>query len=75
VGLAQWLHEGLVKQGHRMFTPPRNRSPIVTFYCSKPAADVRSAFGAANIEVTIRGGRVRLAPTLFNNADEIEKCL
>jgi selenocysteine lyase/cysteine desulfurase len=75
VGLALQLHEGLVKQGHRMFTPPGNRSSIVTFYCSKPAADVRSAFGAANIEVTIRGGQVRIAPALFNNADEIEKCL
>jgi selenocysteine lyase/cysteine desulfurase len=75
VGLAQQLHEGLVKQGHRMFTPPGNRSSIVTFYCSKAAADVRAAFGAANIEVTIRGGQVRIAPALFNNADEIGKCL
>jgi selenocysteine lyase/cysteine desulfurase len=75
VGLAQQLHEGLVKQGHRMFTPPGNRSSIVTFYCGKPAADVRAAFGSANIEVTIRGGQVRIAPALFNNAEEIEKCL
>jgi len=75
VGLAQQLYAGLVKQGHSMFTPPGNRSSIVTFYCGKPAADVRSAFGAANIEVTVRGGQVRIAPALFNNADEIERCL
>jgi selenocysteine lyase/cysteine desulfurase len=75
VGLAQQLHAGLVKQGHRMFTPPGNRSSIVTFYCAKPAADTRAAFQAANIEVTARSGQVRIAPALFNNGEEIEKCL
>jgi selenocysteine lyase/cysteine desulfurase len=75
VGLAQQLYDGLVMQGHRMFTPPGNRSSIVTFYCNKPLADVRSAFGAANIELTMRSGQVRIAPALFNNADEIDRCL
>jgi selenocysteine lyase/cysteine desulfurase len=41
VGLAQQLNQGLVKQGHRMFTPPGNRSSIVAFYCTRPVADVR----------------------------------
>src|ERR1017187_4448703 len=75
VGLAQQLYIGLAKQGHSMFTPPGNRSSIVTFYCNKPAADVRAAFVAANIEVTVRAGQVRVAPALFHNADEIERCL
>ena len=75
VGLAGKLYDGLARQGHRMFTPPGNRSSIVTFYCNKPATDVRPAFAAANIEVTVRGGQVRVAPALFNNADEIERCL
>jgi selenocysteine lyase/cysteine desulfurase len=75
VGLAQQLFAGLTKQGHSMFTPPGNRSSIVTFNCGKPVADVRAAFTAANIEVTVRGGQVRIAPALFNNADEIARCL
>ena len=75
VGLAQQLHKGLVKQGHQLSTPPGNRSSIVTFNCSKPVADARAAFLAASIEVTVRGGQVRVAPALFNNADEIERCL
>src|SRR5205814_22024 len=54
VGLARQLYDGLVRQRHSMFTPPGNRSSIVTFYSSKPPADVRSAFGAAKIEVTVR---------------------
>jgi len=75
VGLAQQLREGLAKQGHNVFTPPGNRSSIVTFLCGRPVPDARAAFQAANIEVTVRAGQVRVAPALFNNADEIEKCL
>jgi selenocysteine lyase/cysteine desulfurase len=75
VGLAHQLYAGLVKQGHRMFTPPGNRSSIVTFYSSKPADDLRAAFRAAKIDVTVRNGQVRVAPALFNNVDEIERCL
>jgi selenocysteine lyase/cysteine desulfurase len=73
--LARQLQEGLEAQGHRLFTPMGNRSAIVTFYTAKPAGDVRSAFQAANIEVTVRGGMVRIAPALFNNADDIARCL
>jgi selenocysteine lyase/cysteine desulfurase len=75
VRLARQLYEGLTKQGHSVFTPPGNRSSIVTFNCNKPVADTRAEFQRANVEVTVRAGQVRVAPALFNNADEIEKCL
>ena len=75
VGLAQQLHEGLGKQGHKLLTPVANRSSIVAFSCGRPVAATRAAFQAANIEVTARNGMVRIAPALFNNGDEIEKCL
>ena len=58
-----------------MFTPMGNRSSIVTFYTTKPAADVRAAFQAAKGEVTIRNGTVRIAPALFNINDDIDRCL
>jgi selenocysteine lyase/cysteine desulfurase len=73
--LAHQLYDGLVAQGHRMFTPPGNGSPIVTFYCGKPAEAVRAAFQAAGIDVTVRNGQVRIAPALFNNSGDIEQCL
>ena len=73
--LARRLQEGLEKQGHRLFTPLGNRSSIVTFYTAKLASDVRSAFQSANIEVTVREGTVRISPALFNNADDIDRCL
>jgi selenocysteine lyase/cysteine desulfurase len=74
-GLAFRLQDGLARQGHRLFTPMGNRSSIVTFYATRPAADVRVAFDAAKIEVTVRNGTVRIAPALFNNSEEIDRCL
>jgi selenocysteine lyase/cysteine desulfurase len=74
-GLARQLQQGLDRQGHRLFTPMGNRSAIVTFHTSKAMGDVRAAFKAANIEVTVRNGMVRIAPALFNTAADIEQCL
>jgi len=75
VGLAHRLYAGLSQQGHKLFTPPGNRSSIVTMYATKPVADVRAAFHAANVDVTVRDGQVRIAPALFNTGDEVDRCL
>lgn len=75
VGLARRLWEGLSRQGHRLFTPPANRSSIVTFLTTKPMADVRNACQGAKVDVTVRDGQVRVAPALFNTEDEIDRCL
>jgi selenocysteine lyase/cysteine desulfurase len=75
VGLAHQLYAGLSQQGHKLFTPPGNRSSIVTMYSSKPMADVHAAFQAAKVDVTVRDGQVRIAPALFNTSDEIDRCL
>jgi selenocysteine lyase/cysteine desulfurase len=83
VGLAQRLYDGLTKQGYRMFTPPGNRSSIVTLHATKPMEDVGAAFRAANIEVSVEDnrnqpqeyGNVRISTALFNTQDEVDKCL
>lgn len=75
VGLARQLRDGLAKQGHRLATPPGNRSSIVAFYYGRAPADTRNLFQSARIEVTVRNGMIRIAAALFNNADEIEQCL
>jgi len=74
-GLARRLQDGLAKQGHRLFTPMGNRSSIVAFYTTKAPADIRAAFDAAKVEVTSRNGTIRIAPALFNNAEDIDRCL
>ena len=38
VALAHELHAGLASQGYRLFTPEDNRSSIVTYFTSRPAA-------------------------------------
>ena len=73
--LARRLQDGLAGQGHRLFTPLGNRSSIVTFYTTRPEADVRSAFQRANVEVTVRTGTVRVSPALFNTTEDIDRCL
>ncbi|HTY05220.1 MAG TPA: aminotransferase class V-fold PLP-dependent enzyme [Gemmatimonadales bacterium] len=75
IGLGGRLYDGLSRQGHRLFTPPGNHSSIVTLYCAKPAADVRAAFQKAAVDVTVRDGQIRIAPALFNTADDVDRCL
>jgi selenocysteine lyase/cysteine desulfurase len=75
VGLARRLYDGLARQGHKLFTPPENRSSIVTLFTTKPQTDVRMAFQAATVDVTVRDGQIRIAPALFNTEEEIDRCL
>jgi len=74
-GLAFRLQNGLAAQGHRLFTPLGNRSSIVAFYSTRDPAQLQAAFRDAQIRVTIRSGKVRISPALFNNAEEIDRCL
>jgi selenocysteine lyase/cysteine desulfurase len=75
VGLGLALQKGLAAQGHRLVTPMGNRAPIVAFETPQAMELVRAAFAAAKIDVTVRGGRVRIAPALFNTLEDIDRCL
>lgn len=75
LGLAQRMQEGLQGQGFRLFTPPGNRSAVVSFYFARPQAEVQAAFDAASVDVTVREDQVRAAVAIFNNADEVDRLL
>jgi len=75
VGLAHRLHERLQEQGHRLLTPPGNRSAIVVFAHEGDAGAVRAALDRAGIQATVRDGGVRVGAALFNNESEIERFL
>lgn len=75
VGLTRRLEDGLLKQGYKLFTPPGNRSSVLCFYTTKPTTDVRAAFDAAKVDVTVREGHVRASVALFNNSDEVDRLL
>ncbi len=77
VGLAHRLHEGLTAQGHAVWTPPGNRSSIVTFEHGQDVEMVQRAVDEAGITLSYRdeGTKIRASPALFNNAAEIDALL
>ena len=75
VALAQRLQDGLLAQGYRLFTPPGNKTSIVTFRLSKDPADLGAALAAARIDVTVREHEVRVSPALFNTEEDIDRIL
>ena len=77
VGLAQRLNTGLVGQGHDVWTPKDNRSPIVTFRHHRDIALVRSTLEEAGIRISFKaeGEELRAGIALFNNSDDIDKLL
>ncbi len=75
IALAQELRSGLASQGYRLFTPEGNRSSIVTYYTSKPAAAQTEAFTRAAIDATVRADQVRVSPALFNTRADIARFL
>jgi selenocysteine lyase/cysteine desulfurase len=77
VALAQQLREGLASSKFRLFTPPGNRSSIVTFHPGAHAARAREVLDANRVHVSFRerGAQIRVSPALFNTRDEIRRFL
>jgi selenocysteine lyase/cysteine desulfurase len=75
LGLTRRLEQGLLDQGHALFTPRGNRSSILCVRTKQSAAEVRAAFNDAKIDVTVRDGHVRLSNALFNNSDDLDAAL
>lgn len=77
LGLARAIRKGIQSQGKRLFTPPDNESPTVTFYFESDPAAVKAAFAAASIDVTVRDKekQIRVSPALYNTMEEIERFL
>ena len=73
--LTRRLEAGLLEQRYRLFTPVGNRSSILCFYTTKPAAQVRAAFDQAKVDVTVREDHVRVSFALFNNAADVDRVL
>ncbi|HEX4935288.1 MAG TPA: aminotransferase class V-fold PLP-dependent enzyme [Gemmatimonadaceae bacterium] len=77
VALAHRLHAGLAAQGYRLFTPEGTGSSIVTYYFERDPADLKAAFAAAKVRVSVRDAKrqVRVSPALFNTQDEVDHFL
>jgi selenocysteine lyase/cysteine desulfurase len=77
VGLAHRLQDGLRAQGHDVWTPSGNRSPIVTFRPHRDVDMVRRTIEAEGIRLSFKAGgeELRIGIALFNTADEIDQLL
>jgi selenocysteine lyase/cysteine desulfurase len=73
--LLRRLHEEMPRLGFTSITPPATTSAIAAF----TARDAEKRFGArlkqADVSVTLSGERLRISPSLFNDARDIDVLL
>jgi len=77
VALARELREGLAGLGFRVFTPPDNRSSIVSVHLDRNAARAREVLKSNGVQVSFReqDSQLRVSPALFNTRGEIRRFL
>jgi len=68
------LKQELAKRGHTLLTPLDARSPIVTVAAEK-AERFAPVFRAANVNVTTRWNHIRIAASVFNDMDDVDRLL
>jgi selenocysteine lyase/cysteine desulfurase len=77
VALAHELREGLQHLGFRLFTPPGNRSSIVSFHVDANQVRPREVLEQRGVQVSFRekGSQIRVSPALFNTREDIRQFL
>jgi len=72
--LTDRLKAELPKKGYPLMTPADATSPIVTV-AAENAGKLTPVLRAANVNVTTRWNHVRIAPSVFNDMDDIERLI
>jgi selenocysteine lyase/cysteine desulfurase len=75
--LAQQLRDELARLGRRLFTPPGNPSPIVSFYHELDPTTLADALAKSDVVYTFQEDRrlLRAAVAMFNNRDDINRLI
>jgi selenocysteine lyase/cysteine desulfurase len=73
--LLRRLHEALPRLGWTSITPPESTSALAVFTLSGAESRFAARLQAAKISVSLYGDRMRVAPAVFNSADDIEKLI
>ena len=75
--LAGELREGAAKLGMKLFTPPANPSPIVSFHHGLDARELGDALNEAGVRFTYQEGGelLRAAVAMFNNRADVDRLL
>lgn len=79
------MRDGLAQRKIAIATPENNRSPIVSFYIRKPAAEATRMMDAERVRVSFQDVapqgapspqmRARVAIAFFNNEPDIDRML
>jgi selenocysteine lyase/cysteine desulfurase len=72
--LVQRLQRELPRLGYASVTPADTGSPIATF-AAKDVAATTAKLNAAKVEVTMRYGHMRIAPSIYTTEADIDKLL
>ena len=75
--LAGELREGAAELGMKLFTPPANPSPIVSFYHGMDSQELGDALREEGVFFSYQEGGelLRAAVAMFNNRDDVDRLL
>ena len=73
--LLRHLHEEMPRLGFTSITPPDTSSAIVAFTARDAEKRFSGRLKRANVSVTLSGERLRISPSLFNDARDIDVLL
>ncbi len=72
--LGAHLIEGASRRGLDLVTPPHMRAGIFVLRCAD-GEDAKNQLARCRISVSARGAGVRVAPHVYNTAEEVDQCL
>jgi selenocysteine lyase/cysteine desulfurase len=75
IPLIRRLQEALPAKGFKPMTPAGSTSPIVSFACKDADKRFGPALQRARINVQLYPNRLRVSPSIYNNADDIERLI
>ena len=70
--------DGLIRRGYEIISPqgPGERSGILSFrHPTISAETIAQRLGEAKVDLAVRGGALRISPSYYNDAHEIERLL
>ncbi|HEY2804404.1 MAG TPA: aminotransferase class V-fold PLP-dependent enzyme [Gemmatimonadales bacterium] len=73
--LLRRLHEEMPRLGFTSLTPPGTQSPLTSFTMTGLERRFGDRLKAANISISLYGDRTRIAPSIFNDMDDIDRLL
>ena len=69
------LRSGLEAKGYSVVTPPGTRAPLMTCVLADAHARLNDRLKRAGVQITLSKNRFRVCPSVFNDAQDIDRLL